>query len=306
VNDVSAVLTQNIFPIFLVAAVGFGLRRWLAVDKKALSTAVFYALSPCLVFSSLVNSQLPGDELLQLALFALLSILAMGALGLVVGRLLGLNRTEIVALVLVLMFVNGGNYGLTLNTLRYGNEGLARAVVYFVTSTVLFFTLGVFIASLANSGRLGWRRSMLSLLRLPPLYAVIVALLVYTTGLVVPGPIMRAVEVAGAGAIPVMLLVLGMQMADMPGLDGMRLAIPATLLRLGVGPVVAVLVASWLGVQGISRAVSILEASMPTAVIAIILATEYDVQPAAVTSAVVASTLLSVVSLPLVIYFLGL
>jgi predicted permease len=58
--------------------------------------------------------------------------------------------------------------------------------------------------------------------------------------------------------------------------------------------------------QGLGRAVSILEASMPTAVIAIILATEYDVQPAAVTSTVVASTLLSVVSLPLVIYLLGL
>jgi malate permease and related proteins len=306
VNDVLAVLTQNILPIFLVAGVGFGLRRWLALDKKALSTAVFYALSPCLVFASLVNSQLPGDELLQLALFAVVSILAMGALGLLAGKLLGLDRSGIIALVLVLMFVNGGNYGLTLNNLRYGTDGLARAVVYFVTSTVMVFTVGVFIASLARDGRSGWRRSALSLLRLPPLYAVVLALLVYTTGLVVPDPLMRAVEVAGAGAIPVMLLVLGMQMADMPGLDGLRLAVPATLLRLGVGPVVAVLVSAWLGLQGLGRAVSILEASMPTAVIAIILATEYDVQPAAVTSTVVASTLLSVVSLPLVIFLLGL
>jgi malate permease and related proteins len=306
VNDVLEVLTQNIFPIFLVAALGFGLRRWLALDKKALSTAVFYALSPCLVFASLVNSRLPGDELLQLALFAVVSILAMGALGLIVGRLLRLERSEIVALVLVLMFVNGGNYGLTLNHLRYGGDGLARAVVYFVTSTVLVFTVGVFIMSLANHGRSGWRRSLASLLRLPPLYAVLLALLVYSTGLVVPAPVMRAIEVAGAGAIPVMLLVLGMQMADMNGLDGMRLALPATFLRLGVGPLVAVVVAGWLGLQGLSRAVSILEASMPTAVIAIILATEYDVHPAAVTSTVVASTLLSVVSLPLVIYFLSL
>jgi malate permease and related proteins len=306
VNNVFEVLTQNIFPIFIVAALGYALRRWLAVDKKALSTAVFYALSPCLVFGSLVNSQLPGDELLQLALFAFVSILAMGMLGLLAGRLFRLTRSETVALVLVLMFVNGGNYGLTFNNLRYGSEGLARAVVYFVTSTVLVFTVGVFIASLANHGRSGWRRSVASLLRLPPLYAVILALLVYATGLVVPGPLMRAIEVAGAGAIPVMLLVLGMQMADMTGLAGVRLAVPATLMRLALGPVVAVLVAALLGIEGLSRSVSILEASMPTAVIAIILATEYDVQPAAVTSTVVASTLLSVVSLPLVIYFLGL
>ena len=77
-----AVLTQNILPIFLVAASGFALQRWLHLDKKALSSVVMNIFSPCLVFTSLVNSQLPGAELLGLAGFTLLVMLTMGLLAL--------------------------------------------------------------------------------------------------------------------------------------------------------------------------------------------------------------------------------
>jgi malate permease and related proteins len=60
------------------------------------------------------------------------------------------------------------------------------------------------------------------------------------------------------------------------------------------------------GLQGMSRSVGIIEASMPTAVITIILATEFELQPTAVTSIVIGSTLLSPITLSLVITLLGL
>jgi malate permease and related proteins len=307
VNDVLEVLTYNILPIFLVAAVGFWLRRQMGLDKRTLSSLAFYALSPCLVFASLVNSQLVVAELTLLVLFTVVTVLGMGLVAWLAGRLLRLSRVDSVALLLAVMFVNGGNYGMTLNALRYGTDGLARAAVYYVTSTILLFTLGNVIALVGqDNGRNQWRHILNQVLRLPPLYAVILAVLVYSMGLTVPAPFMRAIEVTGAGAIPVMLVVLGMQMADMTSLAGLRLAVPASLLRLVLGPATAVLVAALLGLHGLSRSVSILEASMPTAVIITIVATEFDIQPAAITSTVVATTLLSVISLPLVIYLLGL
>jgi predicted permease len=297
------VFAANILPIFLVAAAGFGLRRRLGIDKRALSSLVFYVLSPALVFSSLVNSQLPPGELLQLAAFAVVVILLMGVVGLLSGRLLRLDRQDAIALVLVLMFVNGGNYGLTLNGLLYGAEGISRAVVYFTVSTIMVFTVGTFAASMGQSD---WRVSLKRLVRLPAFYAVIVAVIVYRLLIPVPVPIMRALEIAGAGAIPVMMVVLGMQIADIGGLDGVKLALPASLLRLLVGPVIGLLVAGWIGLQGLSRSTAIIEASMPTAVIATILATEFDVRPKMVTGTVVVSTLLSAITLPLIIILLGL
>lgn len=297
------VFFQNILPIFLVASIGYGLRKRLGLDKKTLSSLSFYAFSPALVFTTLVNSGLPGRELLQLGVFAVAVTLIMALVAFMSGKLMRLPRIDIVALILVVMIVNSGNYGLTLNQLRFGSEGLARASIYYGISTILVFTLGVFIASM---GQASWQDSLKRLVRLPAPYAVVLALIVYSLSIPIPSPLMRGIEIAAAGAIPVMLVVLGMQIADLRSVTRVRLAIPASLLRLLVGPVVAVIMASLVGLQGLNRATSIIEASMPTAVITTILATEFDVRPGLVTSTVVLSTLLSAITLPLVITLLRL
>jgi malate permease and related proteins len=303
VNAIIDVITQNIIPIFLVAGLGFWLRRSRGVPTRPVSSVVFNAFSPALVFVSLVNSRLDGSELLGLTLFAILSILVMGTLAFITGRILRLRRADVVALLLVVMFVNGGNYGLTLNQLRYGDEGLARAIVYFVVSTILVYSLGVLIASM---GRSNGRGAIARVARVPALYAVFLALIVYTLDLTIPAPLMSALEIAAAGAIPAMLLVLGMNMAEMDGLVSWRLVLPGVSLRLFVAPLVAVALAGLLGLSGLAYATSIIEASMPTAVITTVLATEFDVHAAAVTRVVVASTLLSPLTLAVVITLLAL
>lgn len=302
-NNIVFVLSQNILPIFIVASFGFALQRWIGIDKKSLSSVVMNVLSPALVFVSLVNSQVPTGELANLALFAVLNILLMGVIGLVVARLLRLSRVDMVALLIVIMFVNGGNYGLTLNQLRYGDDGLARAVAYYTTSTVLLYTLGIFIASM---GKMTWRQSLRRLVRFPAVYAAVLAIVIYNFGLTVPAPLMRGIEIAGAGAIPVMLLVLGAQLADLRGMTDVRLTLTAVPLRLLIGPLAGVLVAALLGLTGLGRSTSVIEASMPPAVFSIILATEFELKPSVVTGVVVIATLLSPFTIATVITVLGL
>ena len=301
--DIVLVLTQNILPIFIVAAFGYALQRWIGVEKKPLSTIVLNVLSPCLVFSSLVGSQLPGDELVSLALFTVINVLLMGVVAFVVARLLRLGRTQTIALLVMVMFVNGGNYGLTLNQLRYGDPGLARAVVYYTTSTVMLYTLGIFISSM---GEMPWREALARLIRFPAVYAAVSAVVVYSFHIPIPAPLLRGIEVAGAGAIPVMLLVLGMQLADLRTVASWRLAVPTLVIRLVGGPLLGVLVATLLGLTGLGRATSIIEASMPPAVFTIILATEFDLDPPAVTSIVLLSTLLSPLTIATAITLLNL
>lgn len=301
--EIVFVLSQNILPIFIVAAFGFALQRWIGVQKRPLSTIVLNVLSPSLVFSSLVGSKLPGGELVSLALFTLFNVLLMSGVAYLAARLLHLRRSETIALMVVAMFVNGGNYGLTLNQLRYGDPGLARAVVYYTTSTVMLYTIGIFLASM---GKLSWRAALRRLLRFPAVYAAVLAILVYSFNITLPAPLLRGIEVAGAGAIPVMLLVLGMQLADLKTVASIRLAIPAAAVRLLIGPLIGLLVATALGLSGLGRSTSIIESSMPPAVFTIILATEFELEPAAVTSIVLLTTLLSPLSIAAVITFLNL
>lgn len=297
-SSIAEVLVQNILPIFFVAAFGFWLRRVKKVDVRPVASMVFNGFSPALVFTSLINSQLPVGELAQLSLFALVMILAMGALGLAAGRALHLSRPDTIVLLLTLMFVNSGNYGLTLNQIRYGDVGLSRAIVYYTVSTLVVYSLGVFIISMGNSD---WRAALHRLVRIPAFYAVLLSIVFYSLQLPVPGPVMSALEVAAAGAIPAMIVVLGMNIAELPGLTQLRLTIPAVSLRLVVGPFVALGIATWVGLQGLNRSTAIIEASMPTAVLTTVLATEFDVKPAVVTSIVVLSTVLSPITLALFI-----
>lgn len=301
-SDILSVFTQNILPILIIAGFGFALQRWKALDKQALTSAVFNVLSPALVFSSLVNSRLPGGELIELGIFALLSMIAMGIIGFGLAHLLRFSRVETAAFLIVIIFVNSGNFGLTLAQLRYGDTGLSRAIVYYATSTFLVYTFGVVIASL---GKLNWREALERLIRLPAIYAAVAAVIVYSWHIAVPAPLMSAVELAGQGAIPVMLVVLGMQMADTRSGFSLRLALPAVSTRLLVGPLVGVALANLMGLQGLGRNVSIIQAGMPPAVFSIILATEFGLQAAAVTGVVVLATLLSPLTLALTITFLG-
>jgi predicted permease len=208
------------------------------------------------------------------------------------------------ALLIMTMFVNAGNYGLTLNQLRYGDAGLARAVVYYTSSTLMLYTVGIFIASM---GEMNGRAALRKLLRFPAVYAAVSAVVVYGLNVQLPAPLLRGIEVAGAGAIPVMLLVLGMQIADLRGRQpAWRLLAPALGLRLLVGPLVGLLVAGAVGLQGLGRSTSIIEASMPPAVFTIILATEFDLEPEGVTAVVVLATLVSPLTIATVITLFGL
>lgn len=297
------VLTQNILPIMLVVALGYLLQRRFTLHIGSLSTVVFNVLSPCLVFSSLATSHLPAGELADLVAFAALAILVSGGLALGLARLLRLPRSSMATLMIVVMFVNGGNFGLTLLQLRYGDDGLARGVVYYVTSTVLVYTLGVAIASL---GRVTWRETARRIVRLPAVYAALLAVLVYRFQLPVPAPLMSGIAIAGAGAIPLMLLILGMQMAMIRPDEADHLLWPAVGLRLIGGPLVGLGIATVLGLQGIGRSAMIVEASMPAAVINLILATEFGLPASTVARIVVFSTLISPLTIAAAITIMGL
>lgn len=287
----------------MVAFFGYLLKRRFDLHVGTLSSVVFNILSPCLVFSSLANSQLPAGELIDLVGFSILNIVAMGVLAFIVARLIKLERTDMATLLIVAMFVNGGNYGLTLLQLRYGEVGLSHGVVYYITSTVMVYTVGVLVASM---GKASWRVTIKRMGRLPAVYAALLAIIVYSFNIPIPAPIMSGITITGNGAIPVMLLVLGMQMADMRPDDGARYIWPAIGLRLLVGPAVGVLIAALIGLQGIGRASMIIESAMPTAVINLILGSEFGLPTTNVARIVVLSTLISPLTIAATITVLGL
>jgi predicted permease len=142
-----------------------------------------------------------------------------------------------------------------------------------------------------------------SVLKIPALYGIAAALIVLATGANVPTPILRPVTMLSDAALPLMILVLGMQLESARRPTQPGLVLVAVIVSLLVAPVVALGLTSLLGVSGASRQAVVVLSSMPVAVLTTVLALEFDTSPEFVTSAVFLSTILSPLTLaPLIAY----
>jgi predicted permease len=298
---VASIFASDILPIFILAGVGFLLARRLGASVKTLATVSFNSLSPCLVFNQLVTAQISGSQSLRIAAFCVLLTMAIGAAAWLASAPLRLDRTTRSSFLLVAMFSNSGNYALPVVLFAFGKEALAFASVYFVTSAILFYTAGVLVAA---SGHGSVRTALARLLRVPAVYAVAAAVVVLATGASVPAAVMRPIGLLSDAAIPVMLLVLGMQLerATMPRHKA-AVAV-AVVLSLVVAPVIAFGLTAVLGLAGAARQAAIMEASMPAAVITTVIALEFDLDANLATSVVFFTTVLSPLTLVLLIAYL--
>jgi predicted permease len=294
---------NNILPTLLAAGTGYALGRRLRPDLRSISRLTFYVFSPCLVFTSLVHAELEGAELGLIAAVTLATIGVIAAMAAVAGAASRLDRSALAALIIAASFGNAGNFGLAVNRFAFGEAVVTRAVVYYAFSTLAVYTLGV---GLASSGKRSWRQVLLHGLTLPTTYALAAALLLRAGHWEVPVPIDRAIGLLGQGAIPVLLVLLGMQLAAVTEWPRSRLTLIglATVLQLVAAPIVALGLVGGLGLAGPARQAAVLEAGMPAAVINTILATEYELDTALVSGTVLISTLLSPLTLTPLIAFL--
>jgi predicted permease len=299
-SELFSVFASDLLPIFIIAGAGFALARWLNASATTLTHVVFYALLPCFAFRLLISTIATGRQFAQMIVLAVLVMIAMAAVGAMTSMALRLSRTEASAFLLVVMFSNGGNYGLPVVSFAFGEEALSYGTVFFLTGSVLANTVGAFMAA---AGRRTVRASLASVLKIPALYGIAAALIVLATGANVPTPILRPVTMLSDAALPLMILVLGMQLerAQRPTRPG--LVFVAVFVSLLVAPLIALGLSSLLNVTGPARQAVVVLSSMPVAVLTTVLALEFDTSPEFVTSAVFLSTVLSPLTLaPLIVY----
>ena len=153
---------------------------------RTLSRVTFYALSPGLIFNMLTTSQLSPGEFGEMALFSVALVACIGVLGWLVVRPLRLTPTLATAMLMTIMFSNAGNLGLPMVLFAYGDDALARATIFFAVNAALMYSLGVFMAC---SGQHGLRHAVRNVIRVPAIYALIIAMAVLLTHTTIPAPV---------------------------------------------------------------------------------------------------------------------
>lgn len=294
VNEVLRQLHDVMLPVGLVAGVGYAFASWKReLDLRTLSQLLLYVFIPCLVLDGTTRVAEQATSLWRLPLAVLLLAAAQLCLaGLVVSGVARWCGRSLRGLMLPAALPNSGNMGLPICTLAFGEQaGLPLALVVFVSFSFVTFTAGVAIAR-------GGPASLREPLRTPLLHALALGALLHATGHELPTAPAQAVHLLGQAAVPLMLFALGCQLRRVRGV-GLGLGSLAAALRLLLGPLLAVAIIAAIDLDGLPAQVLLVQASMPSAVITGVLAENYQTNPDEVASAILVSTLLSVLTVPM-------
>jgi hypothetical protein len=287
------VVLSVVLPVVITVAVGFLWTRYgYPLNSKELTALIADVATPCLIVSTFQSSKLSFDAFAAMAGAAVTAIVLFAALGALILRVAGLRiRTFLPSIA----FPNAGNLGLPLSLYAFGPEGLGYAIAYFSISSVANYTLGQMIAA----GQANWR----GLARLPILYAVAIGIALSFWKIELPQWAGSTVALIGNVTVPLMLLMLGSSLSQLKVASSGR-ALFVSLVRLGLGTAVGVAVAAALGLGGPLRAVLILQCANPVAVYNYLFAQRWNNEPEEVAGVVVLSTLLSILTIPLLLTWL--
>ncbi len=280
-------------PLFVCAGLGFGwAKSGRDYDVGLVTALVFYLGTPCLIFSTLVKLAVTPALLGEMALAALLALPVMLATSAAALRLLKLPYAHFLP---SLSQPNAGNMGLPVCLFAFGEPGLALAIAFFAVFSLHLFTVGQWIAS--------GQMSPGQILRTPLIYAIAAAFLFIAGEVAPPRWLLNATDLIGGMTVPLMLITLGVSLAELK-VANLRRSLLLAFLRLGIGLAVGFGLAALLGLEGLSRSVFILQCAMPVAVFNYLIAERFKTAPADVAGLVVVSALISFASLPVLLLVL--
>ena len=274
-----------------------------AKDGPMLVQVVIYVALPALVLQIMVTSDLqPALALVPLVGFAIHGVLVAVALG--AARLWRLDRPSTGALVVASAVGNTGFFGVPLIAASGPNLSVAAAVMFDTFCTgILTWTSTVWI-----SGRFGEPSDDVAALRgvwrnllLPPTWAMALGLALNVAGVrSLPEIVDRPLTILGGAVLPLVLIYAGLVIEW----DGMRRAWrdvgTVTVIRLVVSPLICLLFAWAIGLDGDVLRTVVLMAAMPTAMMSLVIGGWFKLKTDVIAGAVVATTLLATLVLPVI------
>jgi len=298
-----AILLNVILPVFLVGGSGYLVGRSVRSEPIVLIRIIFYLLAPALIFRSIYTSTISVESALSISGYVILIQLSMFAISRFIGRVRHWDGDSQAAGSLVLLFANCGNYGLPVMLFAFGEEGFAFGIIFVMVSIMMQATIGISVASWHKGAT--WKQGLTRVLRYPHLYAFLLAVVLRSTSIELPQSLFRSVDLLAQAAIPGQLLMLGIQLSRVRlhhfGVDSILLS----SVKLLIPPFLGWAITSMLGITGLLQAVLIAQASMPSAVNSLILATQFRRNPELAATVVFVSTVFSLVTITLLLTLLS-
>lgn len=301
--DIMVIVNQMI-QLFLVIGLGFWLRRRGAIDDvfyDRLSGFVLNVTMPLMIVGSVLKSG-AGISLDagSVAASCLILIVLLPALSWAVTMVLPVKRENRGLYLFMMMYPNVGFMGFPLMKSIFGDSSVLGTAVINMCFNVSLFTAGRAVMSGERMAGGGFRpASLLS----PGILASLLAVFCYLVKLPCPAVVSDSINLVGSMTTPLAMVLIGAVLAKLPVRDifnDVRVWLFAVLIQLilpaALYPVIRLTVADEL-----LRGITLIIAAMPVANSAVLFASEYKKDEVFAAKAIFVSTVISIVTIPLLV-----
>ncbi len=301
-GSLTFIAAEQVGVMFLLILTGFIAVRVGAVkaeSRAALSDLLMNIVLPAMIINSYILDFDPSI-LNNLVKATIASFAMMGAAMLASALVCMKIKDDDMPLMRYAMAAgNCGYMGFPLITALFGNEGLLYASIFNTVYNIYVWTIGV--RSLEREKSRGGLNTVIELLKKPALVAVIIGIVIYLAQIPLPAIIHQPIELLGNMNTPLSMFITGMIMAEGGVLRTTRdkRLWETIFMRLIVGPALALALGRILGLGGMVGAVTILLSGCPCASFTSVFAVKYHYDESLAAGLIVVSTLLSILTLPL-------
>lgn len=290
----------SVLVMFLLMSIGFVMAKKKILTPagiKQMSELVLRVVVPCVIINAYqrqFNAALVKSLLLGVIFAVIFHIIQIVASPLVFRK-----REDKKDRVYIFssIYSNCGFMAFPLVEALYGTEGVFFSVSYLTVFNILHWTHGVYTFT-KDIKQLSLKKAFLT----PGVLGTLIGLLLFVSGITLPSPVTRTLGFVSALNTPLPMIILGTYLVsiDLKKIikDGYLWLV--SLMRLLIYPVIGILIAKLMGLDGTLAMSLILSASCPIATVTTLFAVRYDVQSEYASEGVSFSTILSIITIPLV------
>jgi len=292
----------TIIVILIMIFLGYFLKRVDILNEKdidVLNKLVIYAALPCLVFSSLYLADL--SNIGTFIIMPVINIIIGIILGIIIFSLLSIKKYSKKAkwsIIVPIVIGNTGFLGFPIILGIFGQVALIKAIFYDMGTLIMFLALSIIL--MANFG--GTLKVVIKrILAFPPLWATILGISFNFLNIPIGGIIEETLGYLAAATIPIIMISLGLSLKFDGLKDNLKVLSLGSATILLISPLFAFIIVNLLGFSGMVYNVAIVEAGMPSAMLALVLALNYKLDSNLVSDFLIFSTIFSLITLPIII-----
>jgi predicted permease len=298
------IVLNQVMILFIILIIGFASGKFKILDSTAtrkLSELLLNVCSPMLVFNSFLI-EFSSERLINI-LWIVGAGGGMFLISILLANLIykGFDETIKPVIISTAIFSNCGYMGLPLMKALFGEEGVFYGSFYIVLFNIALWSYGFILFGGKGTKAQIFRKVLVK----PALIAVYVGMIIFISGIPVPTVIRDATKYVGDMTMPLSMLIIGGVISTVKlntVFNDWRVYLSSSV-RLIIMPLIAIFFARLIGAPELPAAVVATALAMPAAASTTMFSEMFDKNAVFSSKCVTVSTLLSIATIPLLVYF---